>query len=326
MVTSKGIARGRVTSYAYVFYPYRDGRPLFLTAEDVRAAVPRFFDERLDPKKNNLKRRPRIGERWWELAAPRPKMVTAKPLLASKYFGAPGSFVLNPSADALVLQGYAWLPKGALAEEFKSFKRPSDIALGYLALLNSEAFFARVRGNTSPVSGGQVDLSPRHVNDLALPDLRTLEGQESDLLSALVTYGRSLHVGQNVNREQIRAAENAAAQIFSQMEEPVHELAPPMEPIASLLRTGGEDPAREVRYNVIVHLISLAQEGNYEAIDEALAAATRSIASPAAYVTLLRTTFQFRGKLGGWVKLRDSAAQQLNESRDRAFILEGLFD
>jgi adenine-specific DNA-methyltransferase len=160
-VMNESIDSGRLIAVPYVFFPYD---PALESEESLRRRVPHYYKRFLLPNREALQSRNGIQpERWWVLSRHREWQVEASAKLVSTYFGDPGSFAYDPDGKYVVVQGFAWRPR------IHSLRR--NIALAYLALLNSQLFFILVSGRSDHVGGGQWNLSKKYVETLPLPDL-----------------------------------------------------------------------------------------------------------------------------------------------------------
>jgi adenine-specific DNA-methyltransferase len=196
---NKTIRRGQLTDSEYVFYPYSPDSGMSLaTEEQLRKAVPTYFRERLLPTKKELTSRARVTEKmWWRLSEPRAWQFEREPKLVSSYFGGSGKFALDETGDFVVGQGYAWVLKAAVEKRGrgKILDAWRESALCYLALLNSRTFEALLSYYSYHVMGGQLDLSPRFVNRIPIPDFVTGSGSSADVAAKLRHYGRRIAGG-----------------------------------------------------------------------------------------------------------------------------------
>ena len=179
------IREGRLANSFYVFFPY--GKHNISTVTKLREVVPVYYRKYLKVHEVALKRRshlPSVG--WWRLTRERTWQVKPHPKLLSTYFGDFGSFAWDESGEFVVVQGFGWIPKKNVP------LITENIALSYLAVLNSDVFSKLLAATSNNVSGGQWDLSPRFINLVPLPDLFSPE-VNPNLLTALANAGRSIH-------------------------------------------------------------------------------------------------------------------------------------
>lgn len=198
------IREGQIIPGHWVFYPHgeRTGREI-----DSEAALQKhlkvFANHYLVPHKQQLQNRAQIRRsgqgNWWELTRPRTTWaLQARPRLVSKYFGGPGGFALDLSAQFVVVQGFAWLLKvdKELDEMADGGPTTRDVLAAYAALFNSRAFSALLAHYSPHVAGGQFDLSPRYTNSVPIPDLIELmrHEQAGRLVSKLVACGHEIRL------------------------------------------------------------------------------------------------------------------------------------
>lgn len=179
-VLNESIVAGQLLRKAFVFFPYGSYR---LSSERrVRERVPNFYRDRLEPHEAELKGRELPGKtKWWELTRQRIWQIDSATKLVSTYFGKAGSFAWDETGEFVVVQGYAWRPKGQVPGR--------DLWLAYLALLNSDLFEALLSATSDNVGGGQWNLSIRYVKHMPVPRL----GQEGNLGSQLAKIGSVIH-------------------------------------------------------------------------------------------------------------------------------------
>jgi hypothetical protein len=158
------IAKGQIVPSDFVFFPYNDlGHPLISSEAKLEALLPTFYRSHLLPNKNSLKARPSHHHPWWELARPRGRQWTAgRARFASLAFGQKGAFAFDERGEFVVVQGAAWFPRRRTSQQ---------IFHAYLALLNSEPFWERLRERTPALHGGYCELYPQRVNPVEIPDL-----------------------------------------------------------------------------------------------------------------------------------------------------------
>ena len=85
--------------------------------------LPDYYTRFLKPVRPYLVSRPAVQNRrtakgeapWWELNRPRKEFERGQyPKIVSAYFGQRGSFAFDEIGKFVVVQGHAWLPRGAL--------------------------------------------------------------------------------------------------------------------------------------------------------------------------------------------------------------------
>ena len=99
----------------------------------------------------------------------------------------------HTTGDYVIVQGYAWLPKPKSV-----FTEEANLA--YLVILNSTMFFDLLSAISNNLGGGQLNLSARFVNEVALPDIMSPE-IDGQAIRRLVEIGRRIHAG-NLNTNE----------------------------------------------------------------------------------------------------------------------------
>jgi adenine-specific DNA-methyltransferase len=182
-VLNESVSDGTLSKVAYVFYPY--GENAIESEHELARQLPSYFEGILAPQKEDLSRRAGIETKgWWLLTRPRPEGGAGKTKIVSTYFGDAGSFAWDDAGDFVVVQGYAWLPRG------KRFTKA--VWLAYLAVLNSTVMASLLAASSNNVGGGQWNLSKRYVKDIPLPDLAS-PLFPPDLLRDLSEVGEQMH-------------------------------------------------------------------------------------------------------------------------------------
>ena len=186
-IMNDSINGGLIRDDYRVFYPYGDNGPKFETVEQLKTAVPTYFEKHLRIRQRDLESRWAIKDTgrddWWGLSRPRPWILNIQPRIVSKYFGGLGSFAIDSECQYVVVQGNAWIPKfqGIESIEYEGLALSlGDILTAYLTMLNSP-FFMRVVEIFSPrVAGGQFDLSNKYISQVPIPRLTELAVDERD--------------------------------------------------------------------------------------------------------------------------------------------------
>jgi adenine-specific DNA-methyltransferase len=187
------ISKGEIHSSQYIFYV----PDIFSTPEQLIAEVP-TFGKRLRSFKERLQRRPKSNPQiWWEPIWPR-KDIGTKPRILTKMFGGLEMAAVDFAGEFLPLQAYAWLPN---VEKIAVDKELHEAALWwYCRILNSRIFFLLRREWAAAItSGGQLDVSPKYVNEIPLPT-----PSEGDLVH-IVSLGRKIDVTATRANEEIVA-------------------------------------------------------------------------------------------------------------------------
>lgn len=196
---SDSIQNGRIEKPYRVFFPHSSSGKIFETEEDVRKAVPTYFRLFLAPNSERLKARATIVQSrrtdWWGLMRPRDYAFNQSPRLISKFFAAEGGFVADVDASFLPVMGHAWLPKETLADSEDELPL-TDIIYAYAALLNSPIFIRLLALYAPHVSGGQFDVSSRHVSPVSIPNLRiaSIEPTRGRWVKDLSACGRAMKI------------------------------------------------------------------------------------------------------------------------------------
>jgi adenine-specific DNA-methyltransferase len=208
-VMNPSIVNARLSPANYVFYPYTAGLPKVSTEEELKAAVPQYYKERLQPAKSTLAKRKTLVRQselnWWDLLWPRSWQKERTPKIVSKYFGGMRPFAFDGTGDFVVVVGHAWvLKKGRLQQEvtdddekvqevIDSLDRlePTDdeAYLATLAYLSSTLAYDLIAYLSPQISGGQVDLSNKYLGDLPVPSLNNLAPES---LSELIRAGSAI--------------------------------------------------------------------------------------------------------------------------------------
>ncbi|MBX9708038.1 MAG: N-6 DNA methylase [Caulobacteraceae bacterium] len=200
-ILNDSVRDGRILPNKWVFYPHGDGRHISDEAT-LRRNLPEYLQSYLTPRREALQNRASVqGEAWWDLSRSRASWaLDARPRIVSKYFGSIGGFAVDLDGSAVVVQGFAWFPQASLAGDdegvFASDLAEDDILCAYAAIMNSGRFMQLLELFSPHVAGGQFDLSPRYVNLIPLPNLRTLAQDEraGRLISRLAALGRQPRV------------------------------------------------------------------------------------------------------------------------------------
>jgi adenine-specific DNA-methyltransferase len=177
---------GTIRRSEYVFYPYGDDRkPLFQSDDELEKAAPRYYSTILAPNRDRLAERKSIRKRhWWELSEPRTTWQSKRrQKLVSSYFADSGKFAYDATGECAVVQGFGWLWK-------KGEYRTPELPFAYLALLNSP-IFQTILGLFCPhVQNGELDLSPRFVKRVFIPDLDDSTQESTERVADLAAIGR----------------------------------------------------------------------------------------------------------------------------------------
>lgn len=184
---NRDVSGGRIFESDFIFFPYTTGLPQLLSEANLREYVPRFYEDRLLPNKEQLARRADIArrtgpsaQRWWDLSQARPWQNEPTAKLVTAYFGRAGSFAWDEHGKAVIVQGHGWTPTKALEHSTPHVTADGDLGFSplffaaYAALLNSRLFTLLLGEFCNHVAGGQYDLSKRFVDNIPLPNLPML--------------------------------------------------------------------------------------------------------------------------------------------------------
>ncbi len=217
---TRTISEGRVESGHWVFYPYSDGELLIRIERELLDAVPTFYESRLRPNRQQLESRQGINvDQWWALTRARDWQRLGAPKLVSSYFGKQGGFAYDARGEFIVVHGYAWLWKAKQQEvEFDGEEIPieidlkEDLALAYLAILNSTIFEEALALACPRVAGTQFNLSKRFVSRVFIPDL-TDDLTPGHTVAELARFGSGIHRGDPPHLEEINDVVAAAYRV-----------------------------------------------------------------------------------------------------------------
>ena len=184
------IREGNIISRSFVFFPYdASGNRLEYSDSELESLLPRFYSERLLPKKKTLGDRPAVqGHPWWSLNRGRADWAVGVPKLVTPQFGARGTFAYDDSGRYVVLQGNAWLWRSGRFDL-------TALPWAYLALLNSRIFEALMGLICPRVQGGQFNVNKKYVGEVRIPRLSDDSGRGDTATSELAEMGRSIGSG-----------------------------------------------------------------------------------------------------------------------------------
>ena len=191
---------GLIVKTYFLFFPHLADGPMFEEEKSLQRAVPNYFKLFLQPYRDRLSSRATIRRSrrtdWWGLMHPREWSLKKEPRIISKFFGSVGSFVVDYSSEYLPVMGHAWFPKVALSQEDDSALPTEGILAAYVALLNSSTFVNLLEIFSPHVSGGQFDLSGRHVAEVPIPNLKLVSEdlERGKLVSTLVESGQRIDI------------------------------------------------------------------------------------------------------------------------------------
>ncbi|MBX6367343.1 MAG: N-6 DNA methylase [Rhodospirillales bacterium] len=200
-VMNESIQGGKIQRRFWIFYPYDREGLVLKTEDELQKAVPSYYKKYLLPNKEILKNRANIirsnRHDWWGISEHRPRWaLDPTPRIVSKYFGSAGGFSVDLDASFIVVQGFAWIPKWerVLQPDTEDVAPLStdDFLCGFVALLNSQRFGQVLNLFCPHVAGGQLDLSPRYLNNVPLPNLIDIARDERGgrMVAELIELGR----------------------------------------------------------------------------------------------------------------------------------------
>lgn len=186
------IEAGQIQPSGYVFYPYdAEGKLLLSTQQELRDAVPHFYNKRLKPAEEALKNRKSLYRKWWEVTEPVATWLAAHtPRIVSQAFGRADNFAFDSEGKYAVVQGVGWCWKPGHPNE--------NTMLAYLALLNSTVFDELLSSFCPRVRGGQFPLYRQFSEQIPLPRL-TNGG-----VHALSRIGRAIVAGRTYDADAQR--------------------------------------------------------------------------------------------------------------------------
>ena len=221
-ITNSAIRQGRLESSEYVFYPYSKGQILFESEEEAAESLHTYFERYVLPNAPTLKARSTVSQGnqlWWTLTRFRSFETGGRPRVVSKYFGGIGGFAADLGGDLAVVQGQSWYPLSGLvrASTAATKRMPGGVSNGfvgaYAAMFNTRVFATLLDAYSTPVAGGQYDLSARYMNAINLPDLGVLF-DDSGRRSTVVALER---LGSEIRTDDpswLREADEAAAEAY----------------------------------------------------------------------------------------------------------------
>jgi len=196
-VTNNSIQAGKIKEVYWLFYPYGDPELAIEDEDALYRALPTYSKNHLEPRRDSLEQRASLRKplHWWDLSERRLSWAADdRPRIISKYFGGPGGFATDLSAEYITVQGFAWLPKWldeVIGDEVEIISS-ADLVCAYSALMNSGRFSKVLEFYSPHVAGGQFDLSPRYVDNVVVPNLLELARDErvGRQITKLTSLGR----------------------------------------------------------------------------------------------------------------------------------------
>ena len=150
---------------------------------------------------------------WWGLMHPRQFASNTQPKLVTKFFAAEGGFACDLEGLLVPVTGHAWLPREPIQSLDEVEITTQQIISAYGALFNTTSFMRIVSCFAPSVSGGQYDLSARHVGRVPAPNLLALyyDSGWKSLVSELIDLGSNMQFASHSWR---RRAEAVAARFY----------------------------------------------------------------------------------------------------------------
>ncbi len=192
------IQGGTIKDSYLIFHPYENSELTITDEKHLRRSLPTYFGKYLEAARDNLDLagRKEIHDRWWDPFLVAPHWITARgPRIISRASGGPGSFAADVSAEFVPVQGLGWIPaRRAVMDQGddSEFPSPADLVCGYSALMNSNYFLKILEIYSPCVTGGNIDLNPKYVGDVLMPDLLEL-ARDRGLgrgIARLINFGR----------------------------------------------------------------------------------------------------------------------------------------
>jgi SAM-dependent methyltransferase len=194
VVDAASFVNGDIEPQNYLFVP----EPTWATESEVSQAIPHFFNNYLQTRRESLinrKRKSSDNSRWWELTWPRFWAFDGRPRLVSKrfglYLGLYPAFARDLEGRFAVVQANAWIPDEALAGGGGD-EALREILTAYWWMLNSRIAIALLREYCPNVAGGQLDLEHKYVKHVPLPHLPK-QFQQNPSLQVLASSIRTRH-------------------------------------------------------------------------------------------------------------------------------------
>lgn len=180
----RSVLDGRLFPREYVFFPYDDAGLLIQTESELQERVPVYVKTVLN------RYRAKLGKgQWWALVRPGTWQYRREQKLLSKTYGTAGDFAFDANGDYAVVQGCAWLWKGADPPPFVQTPLP----LAFLAVLNSNVFAVLLEVFCRRVQGGQFELANKFVKSIPLPDLSQVDPTMTSIIGELARFGDIIH-------------------------------------------------------------------------------------------------------------------------------------
>jgi len=210
---NRNIKDGKIGPHDFIFYPSTKGLKEIRTEDDLKEAVPTFYNKHLTRYRDSLIQRKSLkGKFWWSLIRPRTYFNQSKTKLVSAYFGDSGSFALDLRGDYVVVQGFAWYLRATINQKLMLIGQRVGvnyveiILYAYLALLNSDLFSFLLAEFCPHVAGGQFNLSKKFIEHIPFPDLTSSEMLDPDLvrdISGLAKQGQAMTSGHRTSPSEI---------------------------------------------------------------------------------------------------------------------------
>ena len=186
VIDNDSVKNGLLLINSFIWYPYNSQGITINSIEDLGINAPSYFSNYLEPNESQLKNRAGINQ-WWGLTRPRNWQFNKISKLVSTEFGKSDSFAFDKSGEFVVERGNAWIPK----KEFKN-----DFYYFYLALFSSSFFNKLLSVYSKQLAGGKwYDLGRKYTKEIPIPNVHSLEVQESIGFNKLVEIGKELSNG-----------------------------------------------------------------------------------------------------------------------------------
>lgn len=184
VIDNEAIKNGELFQKNFIWYPYNKGGIIFKSEKELNKNANHFYSTVLEPNKNNLIKRVGITE-WWGLTRPRNWQFVKEPKLVSTEFGKSDSFAFDKMGAFAVERGNAWIPK-------KDF---NDLDYYFYLSVLSSTFFEKLLSVYSRQLLSGWDLGKMYTKEIPIPDVHSLEINNSDAYKKLVEMGKELSLG-----------------------------------------------------------------------------------------------------------------------------------
>lgn len=186
-IDNDSIKNGMIIPKNYLWFPYnsQNNESLIVNEDELKENVPEFYAKYLLPAKNLLKNRKKKVPYWWSLSDRAPRLIPFKKSIVSTEFGKSDSFAINNERDYAIERGYAWYSKKELSDQDRYF---------YLSILSSPLFDKLLSIYSRQLLSGW-DLGKKFTKEIPIPNVHSLEANNSEAYTKLVEIGEAISVG-----------------------------------------------------------------------------------------------------------------------------------